>query len=148
MEAYEGGAHAYHATMPTDALTVFRNAMQETENYGFDKICAQQRKLGEKVRALLSSKGIKSVAAEGFQAPGVVVSYTEDPDIQTGKKIYGRGPSNRRWRTLAMRRTRKFSNLSPGPIRPGQTPEHRPHRPKTRRCPIPNHPLKGHPSCM
>ena len=91
MEAYEGGGHAYHATMPTDALTVFRNAMQETENYGFDKICAQQRKLGEKVRALLSSKGIKSVAAEGFQAPGVVVSYTEDPDIQTGKKFMDAG---------------------------------------------------------
>ncbi len=91
MEAYEGGAHAYHATMPTDALTVFRNAMQETENYGFDKICAQQRELGEKVRALLSSKGIKSVAAEGFQAPGVVVSYTEDPDIQTGKKFMDAG---------------------------------------------------------
>ena len=91
MEAYEGGAHAYHATMPTDALTVFRNAIKETENYGFDKICAQQRKLGEKVRALLSSKGIKSVAAEGFQAPGVVVSYTEDPDIQTGKKFMDAG---------------------------------------------------------
>ncbi len=91
MEAYEGGGHAYHATMPTDALTVFRNAMQETENYGLDKICAQQRELGHKVRALLSSKGIKSVAAEGFQAPGVVVSYTEDPDIQTGKKFLDAG---------------------------------------------------------
>ena len=91
MEAYEGGGHAYHATMPTDALTVFRNAMKETENYGFDKICAQQRELGDKVRALLNSKGIKSVAAEGFQAPGVVVSYTEDPDIQTGKKFMDAG---------------------------------------------------------
>ena len=87
MEAYEGGGHAYHATMPTDALTVFRNTMKETENYGFDKICVQQRELGHKVRALLNSKGIKSVAAEGFQAPGVVVSYTEDPDIHTGKKF-------------------------------------------------------------
>ncbi len=91
MEAYEGGGHAYHATMPTDALTVFRNAIKETENYGFDKICAQQRELGHKVRALLSSKGIKSVAAEGFQAPGVVVSYTEDPDIHTGKKFMDAG---------------------------------------------------------
>ena len=91
MEAYEGGGHAYHATMPTDALTVFRNAMKETENYGFDKICAQQRELGDKVRALLDSKGIKSVAAEGFQAPGVVVSYTEDPDIHTGKKFMDAG---------------------------------------------------------
>ena len=91
METYEGGGHAYHATMPTDALTVFRNAIKETENYGFDKICAQQRELGEKVRALLNSKGIKSVAAEGFQAPSVVVSYTEDPDIQTGKKFMDAG---------------------------------------------------------
>lgn len=91
MEAYEGGGHAYHATMPTDALTVFRNAIKETENYGFDKICAQQRELGHKVRALLNSKGIKSVAAEGFQAPGVVVSYTEDPDIHTGKKFMDAG---------------------------------------------------------
>lgn len=91
MEAYEGGGHAYHATMPTDALTVFRNTMKETENYGFEKICAQQRELGDKVRALLNSKGIKSVAAEGFQAPGVVVSYTEDPDIQTGKKFMDAG---------------------------------------------------------
>lgn len=91
MEAYEGGGHAYHATMPTDALTVFRNTMKETENYGFDKICAQQRELGDKVRALLDSKGIKSVAAEGFQAPGVVVSYTEDPDIHTGKKFMDAG---------------------------------------------------------
>ena len=91
MEAYEGGGHAYHATMPTDALTVFRNTMKETENYGFEKICAQQRELGDKVRALLNSKGIKSVAAEGFQAPGVVVSYTEDPDIHTGKKFMDAG---------------------------------------------------------
>ncbi|MDE2798915.1 MAG: aminotransferase class V-fold PLP-dependent enzyme [Gemmatimonadota bacterium] len=91
MEAYEGGGHAYHATMPTDALTVFRNTMKETESYGFDKICAQQRELGHKVRALLDSKGIKSVAAEGFQAPGVVVSYTEDPDIHTGKKFMDAG---------------------------------------------------------
>ena len=91
MEAYEGGGHAYHATMPTDALTVFRNAMKETENYGFEKICVQQRELGDKVRALLNSKGIKSVAAEGFQAPGVVVSYTEDPDIHTGKKFMDAG---------------------------------------------------------
>ena len=91
MEAYEGGGHAYHATMPTDALTVFRNTMKETENKGFEKICAQQRELGDKVRALLNSKGIKSVAAEGFQAPGVVVSYTEDPDIHTGKKFMDAG---------------------------------------------------------
>ena len=87
MEAYEKGGHAYHATMPTDALTRFRDVMKETEAYGFDKVRAEQQELGDKVRALLVSKGIKSVAAEGFQAPGVVVSYTDDKGIQTGKKF-------------------------------------------------------------
>ncbi len=87
MEAYENGGHAYHATMPTDALKSFRDAMLETQEFGFDKIQALQQELGDKVRALLNRKGIKSVAAEGFQAPGVVVCYTDDPDIQNGKKF-------------------------------------------------------------
>ena len=87
MEAYEKGGHAYHATMPTDALRSFRDAMKEAEEYGFDKVRAEQQELGDKVRALLVSKGIKSVAAEGFQAPGVVVSYTEDTGIKSGKKF-------------------------------------------------------------
>ena len=87
MQAYEGGAHAYHATMPTDALRRFRDIMLETREVGFDKVKAAQYELGEKVRALLTSKGIKSVAAEGFGAPGVVVSFTQDSEIQTGKKF-------------------------------------------------------------
>jgi aspartate aminotransferase-like enzyme len=87
MEAYENGGHAYHATMPTDALKRFRDAMKETEEYGFDKVRAAQQELGDRVRALLIGKGIKSVAAEGFQAPGVVVSYTEDVGIHNGKKF-------------------------------------------------------------
>ena len=87
MQAYEGGAHAYHATMPTDALRRFRDIMIETREVGFEKVKAAQYELGEKVRALLISKGIQSVAAEGFGAPGVVVSYTQDGDIQTGKKF-------------------------------------------------------------
>ena len=87
MQAYENGGHAYHATMPTDALKKFRDVMLETEERGFDNVRALQQELGDKVRALLVSKGIKSVAAEGFQAPGVVVSYTDDPDIQNGKKF-------------------------------------------------------------
>jgi aspartate aminotransferase-like enzyme len=91
MEAYENGGHAYHATMPTDALTRFQAVMQETAEYGLDKIRIQQQELGQKVRALLESKGIKSVAAEGFQAPGVVVSYTEDEGIQTGIKFAALG---------------------------------------------------------
>ena len=91
MEAYENGGHAYHATLPTDALTSLRKAMKETEGYGFEKVRAEQQELGDKVRSLLSSKGFKSVAAEGFQAPGVVVCYTEDADIQSGKKFLGQG---------------------------------------------------------
>jgi aspartate aminotransferase-like enzyme len=87
MQAYEKGGHAYHATMPTDALARFRDTMKETEAYGFSKVRAEQQELGDKVRALLVGKGIKSVAAEGFQAPGVVVSYTDDAGIQDGKKF-------------------------------------------------------------
>jgi aspartate aminotransferase-like enzyme len=87
MEAYENGGHAYHATMPTDALKSFRDVLKETEERGFDNVKALQQELGDKVRALLVSKGIKSVAAEGFQAPGVVVCYTDDVDIHNGKKF-------------------------------------------------------------
>tara|TARA_B110000196_G_C20916811_1_gene553281 strand:+ start:137 stop:556 length:420 start_codon:yes stop_codon:yes gene_type:complete len=85
MEAYENGGHAYHATMPTDALVKFRDAMKETEEYGFEEVRSEQWALGKKVRELLVSKGFRSVAAEGFQAPGVVVSYTDNADIQNGK---------------------------------------------------------------
>jgi aspartate aminotransferase-like enzyme len=91
MESYEGGAHSYHATLPTDALTRLRDVMQETRALGFDTTRAAQQTLGDKVRALLVSKGYKSVAAPGFQAPGVVVSYTEDPDIQSSKKFLAQG---------------------------------------------------------
>jgi aspartate aminotransferase-like enzyme len=87
MEAYEKGGFAYHATMPTDALAILRNVMQETAAYGFDKVRAEQQELGSRVRALLAEKGFKSVAAEGFQAPGVVVSYTDDDGIQSAKKF-------------------------------------------------------------
>ncbi len=91
MEAYEGGGHAYHATLPTDALTRLREVMQETRAYGFDKVRDEQIDLGRKVRALFESRGIASVAAEGFKAPGVVVSYTEDPEIQSSRKFLAEG---------------------------------------------------------
>ncbi len=87
MEAYEQGGHAYHATMPTDALTALRDVMKETEAYGFDKVRAEQQELGTRVRALLTARGFSSVAAEAYQAPGVVVSYTDDEGIRTGKKF-------------------------------------------------------------
>lgn len=91
MEAYENGGHAYHATMPTDALFKFRDVMKETADYGFDKVHAAQQALGDQIRALLAERGINSVAAPGFQAPGVVVSYTGDGEIQTGKKFLAQG---------------------------------------------------------
>lgn len=91
METYEGGAHAYHATMPTDGIARLHAVMQEMEAYGFDKIQAEQQTLGDQVRALLAANGFPSVAADGFGAPGVVVSYTSDPDIQSGKKFIGLG---------------------------------------------------------
>ena len=87
MKTYEHGGHAYHTTMPTDSLCHFRDTMLETKEYGFDRLCANQWELGNGVRKMLQGKGIKSVAAEGFQAPGVVVSYTNDDKIQSGIKF-------------------------------------------------------------
>ncbi len=91
MEAYENGGHAYHATLPTDALARVRDVMKETEAYGFDKVRAEQEELGRRVRALLEARGYRSVAAPGFQAPGVVVSYTDDPELQSGRKLLSEG---------------------------------------------------------
>ena len=91
MQAYENGGHAYHATMPTDALAVCRDVMQEAEAYGFEKIRSEQQELGDRVRASLADKGLKSVAAPGFEAPGVVVCYTDDPGFKTGSKFAEQG---------------------------------------------------------
>lgn len=91
MEAYEKGGHAYHATMPTDALVGFCNAMRETEQTGFEAVRAAQQELGNRVRGLLARSGFQSVAADGFEAPTVVVSYTDDPDIKSGKKFAAQG---------------------------------------------------------
>ena len=91
MEAYEKGGHVYHTTMPTDALKILRNVMKETQALGFAALKEKQIELGNKVRQLLVSQGYDSVSAKGFQAPGVVVSYTKDPDIQSGKKFIALG---------------------------------------------------------
>ena len=91
METYEGGGHAYHSTLPTDALLRLRDAMAETEAYGYEKVRQEQVALGRQVRELMVGHGYPSVAAEGFQAPGVVVSYTPDPDIQNSKKSLALG---------------------------------------------------------
>ncbi len=91
MQAYENGGHAYHATMPTDGLRAFRDTMLETREYGFGRLKDAQWALGNAVRKVLADKGIRSVAADGFGAPGVVVSYTDDPDIQNGSKFAAAG---------------------------------------------------------
>ena len=91
METYESGGHAYHATMPTDALVRTRDAMRETRSLGFEALRAQQLELGRRVRAVLAGKGLRSVAAEGFQAPGVIVSYTDHDGLHTGKAFLGEG---------------------------------------------------------
>jgi aspartate aminotransferase-like enzyme len=91
MEAYLNGGHAYHATMPTDALRVFRAAMLETKAIGFNRLAAAQWDQGNAVRAMLAERGVRSVAAEGFGAPGVVVCYTSDPEIQNGRKFAALG---------------------------------------------------------
>ena len=91
MQAYEKGGHAYHATMPTDALVSLHKVMLEAEAYGFERLRAAQLELGTKVRALFGQRGFRSVAAAGFEAPGVAVFYTDDPDIQSGKKFIAQG---------------------------------------------------------
>ena len=91
METYEAGGHVYHTTLPTDALVRLREVMLETEAYGFAKVRQEQIELGRQVRQLLVQAGYPSVAAAGFEAPGVVVSYTSDPDIQSSKKFLAAG---------------------------------------------------------
>jgi aspartate aminotransferase-like enzyme len=91
MAAYLGGGHAYHATMPTDALTHFRDVILETKAFGYDKAKTAQQELGDRVRAELAQRGFKSVAAEGFGAPGVVVSYTTEPTIKSGAAFAAKG---------------------------------------------------------
>nr|WP_289055685.1 aminotransferase class V-fold PLP-dependent enzyme [uncultured Psychrobacter sp.] len=84
MRAYENGGHAYHATMPTDSLRQFRDTVNEAKKIGFDKLCDAQWQLGKRIREVLQAKGIESVAAEGFKAPGVVVCYTDRDDMHKG----------------------------------------------------------------
>jgi len=91
METYEAGGHAYHATMPTDALKRLCAVMLESQALGFDRLRLAQAELGRKAREMLSRHGIPSVAAPGFEAPGVVVSYTQDPEVQSSKKFLAQG---------------------------------------------------------
>ena len=91
MEAFENGGHAYHATMPTDGLLRLHDMMREAEGIGFDKLAEAQRELGGKIRGLLAERGFLSVAAAGFEAPGVVVVYTDNPEMQSGRAFIAHG---------------------------------------------------------
>lgn len=87
MRSYEAGGHTYHTTMPTDALRMSAEAMAETEAFGFAEARRMQWELGGRVRALLADRGFPSVAAAGFEAPGVVVGHTDDPAVQNGSRF-------------------------------------------------------------
>lgn len=91
MRAYEDGGHAYHATMPTDTLAILRDAMEETESTGLGTLKARQWDLGNQVRALFNEAGFRSVAAEGFEAPGVVVLHTDNIDIHNTRLFRDQG---------------------------------------------------------
>jgi aspartate aminotransferase-like enzyme len=91
MKAYESGGHAYHATMPTDGLRAFAAVIVETEEFGLEAAREKQTELGARIRGALEAAGFPSVAAEGFKAPGVVVSYTTDPQVKSGAKFAAQG---------------------------------------------------------
>lgn len=85
MNAYIGGGHMYHLTMPTDALITFENIVRESrEQIGLDVLEKKQWELGRRTVAALEAHGADIVAAEGFRAPSVVVAHTTRADIQNG----------------------------------------------------------------
>jgi aspartate aminotransferase-like enzyme len=114
MQAYLSGGHAYHATMPTDALTTFRDVIFETKEFGYDKAKAAQQELGDRVRALLADRGYKSVAADGFGAPGVVVSYTSEADVKSGAAFAAHGMQIAAGVPLAIEEPEGFSTFRIG----------------------------------
>jgi aspartate aminotransferase-like enzyme len=129
METYEGGGHAYHATMPTDALTRLREVMQETRAYGFDR-CAQRadRPGPQGARAVRRPWHSQRGGATGFQAPGVVVSYTTDPDIQSSKKFLAEGLQTAAGVPLQCDEGADFKHLPHRPVRAGKMAQRGPHR--------------------
>lgn len=90
-DGYVAGLASYHATMPTDGIVKLHAAMLETQADGFENCRERQWQLGGQVRAVLQERGFASVAAAGFQAPGVVVSYTDDAAIKSGQKFAAQG---------------------------------------------------------
>ncbi|WP_027286664.1 aminotransferase class V-fold PLP-dependent enzyme [Ruania albidiflava] len=83
-EEYRAGHAPYHATMPTDTLAHNVELMRATTERGLEALRSAQTELGARVRDLLASRGLPSVAAEGFAAPTVVVVHTDDSDLYSG----------------------------------------------------------------
>ncbi len=125
MKTYEGGGHAYHATMPTDGLVTLHKVMRETEAYGFEKVKQEQVELGARVRQVLEARGFPSVAAAGFQAPGVVVASPPTTASTPGARFAGRRPADRGRRAAGLRRAPRLQGLPHRPVRAGQAAQGR-----------------------
>lgn len=91
MSAYLNGGHAYHATMPTDGLSQFYDTLCEVKSFGYDRAKQAQIELGSRLRLLMEQRGYKSLAADGFKSPSVIVSHTERDDMKNGAAFAANG---------------------------------------------------------
>lgn len=91
MEAYLNGGHAYHATMPTDGLAQFYDTLLEIKSFGFSRAKEAQIELGTKLRQIMEQRGYKSLAADGFKSPSVIVSHTQRDDMKNGAAFAAEG---------------------------------------------------------
>lgn len=91
MTAYLNGGHAYHATMPTDGLSQFYDTLCEVKSFGYDRAKQSQIELGSRLRLLMEQRGYKSLAADGFKSPSVIVSHTERDDMKNGAAFAANG---------------------------------------------------------
>ena len=87
MESYEDNNYTYHTTFPTDGLKNFRTNILEIKKIGYQKTTDLQIQLGQKMRKLTEDFGYVSVAAKGYKAPTVIVNYTSEEDMKSGKKF-------------------------------------------------------------
>jgi alanine-glyoxylate transaminase/serine-glyoxylate transaminase/serine-pyruvate transaminase len=74
-DAYDKGGFAYHTTMPTDCIALFRNAALELKKFNLGRAKTTFGKLGASVVQMVQSNGFQTVAHPKFQASGIVVIY-------------------------------------------------------------------------
>ena len=91
MGAYLGGGHAYHATMPTDGISQFYQAVLEIKTFGYANAKQAQIELGTKLRGIMEQRGFKSLTADGFKSPTVIVSHTDRDDMKSGAAFAAQG---------------------------------------------------------